>query len=36
VADHRGVILLALIAWLVACAAVTACCVAARRGDAGL
>jgi hypothetical protein len=30
------VILLVLIAWLVACAAVTACCVAARRGDAAL
>jgi hypothetical protein len=30
------VILLMLIAWIAACAAVTACCVAARRGDATL
>jgi hypothetical protein len=33
VADHRDVILLGLISWLVACTGVTACCVAARRGD---
>jgi hypothetical protein len=30
------VILLLLIGWLIACFAVTACCVAARRGDAQL
>jgi hypothetical protein len=36
VADHRGVILLVLTAWLLVCAAVIGCCVAARRGDAAL
>jgi len=36
VSDHRDVILLVLIAWIVACAGVAACCVAARRGDAAL
>ena len=36
VADHRGVIILLLFAWIAACAGVTACCVAARRGDDAL
>jgi hypothetical protein len=36
VADHRGVILFLLLAWMIACAGVTACCIAARRGDQSL
>jgi hypothetical protein len=36
VADHRDVILLVLIAWLIACAGVSACCIAASRGDESL
>jgi hypothetical protein len=36
VADHRGVILFMLISWIVACAGVAACCVAAARGDQAL
>jgi hypothetical protein len=36
VADHRDVILLVLLAWIVACAGVAACCVAAARGDRAL
>jgi len=36
VADHRDVILLLLLTWLVACTGVTACGVAARRGDRSL
>jgi hypothetical protein len=36
VTEHREVILLLLIAWVIACAGVTACCMAARRGDAAL
>jgi hypothetical protein len=36
VADHRGVILLALTVWGVASTGVVACCVAARRGDRSL
>jgi hypothetical protein len=36
VTEHRGVILFLLTSWIGACAGVTACCIAARRGDAQL
>jgi hypothetical protein len=36
VTDHRDVILFLLIAWVIACAGVAACCIAASRGDASL